>query len=127
MKVVSANYLDRKAAQRWMMRDRDQSPSEAKTFSTIVATGVTFEPSNKREMGFGCATVAYCKTAIGSNRPTIAGKDEIKLSFDGTYFVDPDKKRISKCAALRLEADGGMYAVLNAPARTADDRAREVA
>lgn len=114
-KIVSANYNDRggrNTKHPWLIRDFGQPPEKAVPAKAVLATGVDFCPSTDYERGFGCSTVAFCKTAIAANN---VKADGVPVSFliDGFYRKDT-RDPIESCEQLILAADGSMYATLKA-------------
>lgn len=122
--IVSANYRNRQSEFRWLVRDAKQDPSEAVAYRTVTATGVAFCPSTAFETGFGCSTVAFCKSAIGSNDPSNHDPkvQKVRLRFNGAYFVDPQGHDVSVCESLHLGADGSMHAGLEAAKKRKRER-----
>lgn len=110
MKVVSPNYRDRKSEFKWLIRDQNDHPDKAVAFKNVTAVGVTFGPSNAHELGYGCAIVAYCTTAIGTNHME---DDPNRITFTGFNFVDSKGQQISTAPYLRLDENGKMFAMLH--------------
>lgn len=114
MKVVTANYRDRKSKLKWLVRDEDQPIHLAVPFNAIMATGVEFKPSNEDEEGFGCTMIALCKTVEGYYEPlkNFEPKQLARLQFNWNSFVMLGEfpKEISEVEVLYLNADGHMYA-----------------
>jgi hypothetical protein len=116
MIVVSANYLNRGAEDKWLMRESEQKPEESTTCKAIVATGITFQQSSV-ERGFGCRMVAMCESATQhdslTEREIAEDEEEIPLRFDGRCFVSElNQKYVHSCDELRLSPDGRMVAIV---------------
>lgn len=112
-KVVTANYRDRKSNLKWLIREEDQHVDRAVPFTSVIAKGVKFEPSNQNEFGFGCTVVAICQTAEGHYKP-LQDFDISKLTrlrFNWNSFENAETgEDISEVAVLYLDADGHMWA-----------------
>ncbi len=117
MKIVSANYHDRKSATPWLVRDESEHPDKARAFKSVVATGISFRPSSVFEQGFGCSMVAYCETVTGSNeQPSMPRSDLTRLRFGGFSFQNEAGEEVERCAKLYLQPDGSMFFLLTATA-----------
>lgn|SRR3989338_1187323 len=120
MKIVSANYRDRKAKKRWLVREEDEPPSKAKAFESVYATGVTFRASSAYEDGFGCTIVAYCETAEGDGKVP-AEVQGFRLHFYVQWFKNARTLEVVRtCDELVLKADGAMFATVKVEAATED-------
>ena len=120
MKIVSANYLDRNSPLRWLIRDENEHPRKAVAVKSVIATGVIFGNSSAYESGFGCATVAICKSAVAANLPTEhKGR---RLRFSGYRFLDEEGKEVPACDTLFLAEDGRMYAIVATKKKRATKR-----
>lgn len=112
--IVSGNYNERLAQIKdfpWLLRSKSDQPRNATPYRSVMAQNVTFGASTEYEKGFGCMTVAYCETAIGSNANIGARADHVRLKFGTYYFEDPNGKTIYACKSLLLRADGSVYAI----------------
>jgi hypothetical protein len=105
MYIVSANYRNRYAKSRWLVRKVGQKPEEALEYKSVAAKGVTFRDSDAYEQGFGCSTVAYCESAVGDTKGFTDGQ---RLRFDRYMFIDPNGNYVEKVAELALHPDGSM-------------------
>ncbi len=138
--IVSANYRDRDSEFPWLVRQADESPSQALAFKAVDATGIEFKPSEAHERGFGCSMVAECDSAIGYGPLTASpehlalsalprqDKSPINLRFNGMWFVIAGTRdEVEACASLRLNPDRSMQAVIAAPPKPARKRRAEPA
>ncbi len=117
MKIVSANYLDRKSKKRWLVRDEKDDPQDAEAHQEVVLTGVRFGRAPIYEQGFGCSIVAFAETATPTKgKPN---RDEVRLTFDWNRFVDGNGNTVATCDSLRLTSDGKMYATRTPATATA--------
>lgn len=117
--ILSANYRDRGAKKRWLLRGFKEEPELAREHAALVATDVIFGPSTDYEVGFGCSKVAKCKE-VTRYRKSTPPKAATRLRFNGLdFYVDGGSGRpVQRCKQLILLADGSMYAILNNGAKS---------
>ena len=116
-KIVTANYRNRDAKEKWLVRDENERPDAAIAFSTIVAKGVKFKASTGYwEEGFGCVVVAVCEEATGYDELpkelNLSAEHIIPLKFNiifGFYNFDISGV-IEKAEELYLSNTGEMWA-----------------
>lgn len=118
-KVVSANYRNRKATNRWLVRDRSQEPHQAVEVACVVATNVAFCPSTKDEVGFGCNVVAFCEKVEEETEDrsgeALEQQGFVRIRFNVLlefYHDEHDPVHLEGCKRLVLRHDGTMYAML---------------
>jgi hypothetical protein len=115
MKIVSANYRDRRSKKPWLVRNASEHPRKAVAFKEVHIKGhTTFCTSERYEQGFGCSVVASCQEATGTNDsfPTQLSEVKTRIHFNVFRFVDEAGNDVPECKELLLRADGSMYAVL---------------
>jgi|GEM_PF-1287252 len=111
MRIVSANFNNRRSPQRWLIRDHNQSPEQAVAVVGVIAYNIAFCPSTTYEAGFGCSTVAFCERAEGMDNPVVPA-GAVRLKFRGFSFYGPDDEEVPACKTLVLMPDGAMYGLL---------------
>lgn len=115
MIVVSGNYHDRNAPEKWLMRNKTSPLEHAKAYKAVVAAGVTFHYPSDDEDRFGCSKVAHCEIAHGTNPLSLEVKKGLThLRFSCGGIVTDDHKQVDACTMLYLYPDGQMYAILPA-------------
>jgi|SRR3989338_11151215 len=114
MFIVSANYLDRQAKKRWLVREAQHSPKRAEPVLSVELENVQFVESGYFEHGFGCNVVAKAKTVVALKTSNRKRKNEVKLLFIVNYFMTQDRDYVDSCASLRLTPNGSIYATLRA-------------
>lgn len=119
IKVVSANYKDRKSPFKWLVRNEADSIANTQDFKLVIARNVQFMKSGQQERGFGCTMIALCATIEGYNEfyPEFDTSTFTKLEFDGRNFYFTKNRTlnaITKVAALYLDQFGSMW-VLTVP------------
>ena len=114
--VVSANYRNHTSDYKWLVRRYDEPIEKAVACEKVICKNVVFEPSNKDERGFGCATVAVCEEVEVRYPETVADlpveyiptTEEYEVAkFDGYNMCRTIP--VSKAAKMDLNSDGNMY------------------
>lgn len=121
--IVSANYRDRKAAEKWLVRPIESDPQYDFTqVSGVLASNARFTRSGQWEAGFGCGIVAKCQevTLVSVDVPTPEALKEhgyarIRFSHVSDEFYPEDSVDVTHCeissvSTLVLLPDGSMYA-----------------
>ena len=113
--IVSANYLDRRSKDKWLVRDSSEKVKKAQAFSSVKAIGVKFTYSYAPEQGFGCSIIALCDS-VETENPQMPTGDSVRalkaksLYFSFDRFLDSDGKIVDGCKILFLAPDGSMTA-----------------
>jgi hypothetical protein len=108
-KIVCPNS-DWESLKRWLVREAILEPEFAESFFSVIATGVRFGPAPVVEEGFGGTVIAFCDTAVGTDRSFEKAPDGKRLHFLGSSFYDEDNNVVVSCPRLILNSDGFMYA-----------------
>ncbi len=112
-KTISTIYRNYEPVLRWSIQDKDKDtdydPDTAVLFDSVVAVDVSFKQSV--HLRDGCAVVAECAAAKGSNDPIKLGWEHrtMRLFFEGSFF-DKQGRRVVGCRKLTMLSDGKMYA-----------------
>ena len=124
MFIVSANYKDPHAKERWLVRGENDRLTEVQKVSSVTAQEVKFTYSTV-EIGFGCSTVAKVETLNLDPTSNEPDKGEVKLRFGTVSFYTNENKPVESCYRLRLTPDGSMYAILEKPETTLSEEKPE--
>lgn len=118
--IVSANYKDREAPEKWLFRKKDQPPKNAVACKCLKAIGVVFKDSSDREQGFGCTKVAFCESVesyatIPDNMSDTSNLFGIGFNENqGGYFFDKKTGlELTEVPVLYLYPDGKMFTNVN--------------
>lgn len=120
LKVVSANYFDRDASNRWLIRpahvEPDEDDARIKAVPLVIVSDVCFVRSNEAEDGFGCTVVGICSNAETELTRLHLHEMEkaITLHFNFDSFEDEDGNTVRYCDKLYLLSDGTMRVILPA-------------
>lgn len=113
--IVSANYRNRKAPLKWLVRRADEPESKAREVASVRCFGVSFEPSENHGIagwGFACKAVAVCDQVVEDVPPASDGTPGEKLVFDtslGQFYRTQPTVLVKTCEVLDLHEDGAVW------------------